>query len=221
MAGLLFDLDGTLALTNPVHERAWRQVLLDYGLALSHSDYTNHISGRANAEIVRRLLPDLGSEAGVQIAEFKEATFRQLLTEIEPPPGLVELLRRANALGLRAAVVTNAPSANAVHVLRILGLEALFELVIGVEHVTRPKPDAEPYELAAARLGLSSSQCVAFEDSPSGIKSAVAAGIPVAGMLTGHEEAELLTAGAEIVAPDFADPAFLRWIERFLDRASA
>src|SRR5688572_20410450 len=112
MLGLLFDLDGTLALTNALHERAWRSVLADHGVALSTEDFAREISGRSNPEIVRRLLPGLSSEVGEQVASGKEAMFRQLATQLETLPGLVDLIRRLHALGCKLAVVTNAPSAN-------------------------------------------------------------------------------------------------------------
>jgi HAD superfamily hydrolase (TIGR01509 family) len=213
MLGLLFDLDGTLALTNVLHEQAWRSVLAQYGVSLSPDGFARDISGRSNPDIVRRLLPHLSVEAGTQLASGKEEMFRTLATQLDTPKGLVELVEQNHRLGCKLAVVTNAPCANAAHVLSILGLGTEFSLVVGAEDVTAPKPDAEPYVLAAHRLGLAVTDCVAFEDSPSGVKAAVAARIPVAGVLTGHTAAELLTAGADIVVSDFSERALLSWVE--------
>ncbi len=146
MLVLLFDLDGTLALTNPVHERAWRSVLSEHGLSLSPEEFSAQISGRSNPEIVRSLLPRLSAEEGVRIADYKEAMFRQLASELDAPAGLMTVVERAQNSGCKLAVVTNAPRANAVHVLRLLGLEGVFTLVLGAEDVTRPKPDRSPIE---------------------------------------------------------------------------
>jgi beta-phosphoglucomutase-like phosphatase (HAD superfamily) len=214
MLGLLFDLDGTLALTNALHEHAWRDVLAQYGVALSKEDYVTQISGRSNPEIVSRLLPGLSSEAGVSLAEGKEGMFRRMVVAPPTLPGLFELVQRASVLGCKLAVVTNAPHANALHVLHTLGLMDKFHLVVAAEHVSRAKPDPQPYAQAARKLGLTPEQCIAFEDSPSGVKAAVAAGIPVAGLLSGHSAAELLTAGADVVAQDFTAAEFLTWVGR-------
>lgn len=216
MLGLLFDLDGTLALTNPTHERAWRALLHQHGIGLSSEEFFAKVSGRANPEIVGTLLPQLDQDAGLRIADAKEALFRELATELQAPAGVVMLVKRAHERGLKLAVVTNAPKANAVHVLRQLGLEREFPVVIGAEDVAAPKPDPAPYLAAVAKLGLETNQCLAFEDSPSGIKSAYAAGIPVVGLLTSHTADELVAAGAEVVARDGNDPVFLTWLERHL-----
>lgn len=216
MLGFLFDLDGTLAHTNPTHERAWRSLLREYGVELSSEEFVAKVSGRSNVEIVGTLLPQLDADAGQRVADAKEALFRELATDLQAPGGVVALVKRAYGEGLKLAVVTNAPNANVVHVLRQLGLEAEFRVLVCAEDVTAPKPDPTPYLTAAARLGLQTNQCLAFEDSPSGIEAAHAAGIPVVGLMTSHGAEELLAAGAEVVAKDCDDPAFSSWLARHL-----
>lgn len=218
MHGLLFDLDGTLALTNPAHERAWQLTLADYGVTLSPSEFKAGISGRSNSEIVARFVPHLSLNEARQVAVRKEALFRQLAPTLDAPAGLGEFVQRSHAKGYQLAVVTNAPRANALHVLQSLNLEPHFSKLVVEEDVTKPKPNAEPYLLACQWLGLEPAQCVAFEDSPSGIKSAVAAGVAVAGLSTTHASAELLAAGASVVGTDFADEVLLSWLRGFESR---
>ena len=102
----------------------------------------------------------------------------------------------------RIAVVTNAPRANARHVLEVLHLDQQFELIMGAEEVAQPKPHAEPYLRTAKALGVPVPRCFAFEDSPPGVRSAVAAGIAVAALTTGHTALELEREGATPVVPD-------------------
>jgi HAD superfamily hydrolase (TIGR01509 family) len=215
MWGLLFDLDGTLALTNALHETAWREVLSEYGVSLSSARYATEISGRSNQEIVGRLLPELDHSGAQLVWERKELRFRERATGLTTLAGLRELVAWAREHSARLGVVTNAPRANAEHVLRDLGMSDVFECVVAVEDVVNPKPDPEPYAAAMTHLGLHARQCIAFEDSPSGIRSAVAAELEVIGLLTGHSDEELRAAGASAVYGDFAAPALRETLARY------
>lgn len=180
-------------------------MLQTHGVSLSRDGYANEISGRSNVEIVGRLLPHLELSRAERVWEGKEARFRELAKELPVPAGLNALVEWAAAAQVRLGVVTNAPRANATHVIAQLGLHAAFGCVVAVEDVEHPKPHPEPYLLAAERLDVAPSRCLAFEDSPSGVRSAVAARIPVVGLSTGHAPTELLEAGATLVVPDFVD----------------
>ncbi len=199
---LLFDLDGTLADTDPLHFLAWREALRPYGLQVDPEFYRKRISGRLNPEIVQDLLSLEGEEAR-RLIEAKEARFRELAKSLKPTPGLREFLDLAQKKGLRWGVVTNAPKENARHVLGALGLEP--PLLVLAEEVGRGKPDPLPYRVALERLGVGPGEALAFEDSPSGVKSAVGAGIRTFGLLTGHEAEALRQAGAYRVIRDFTE----------------
>lgn len=202
MKALLFDLDGTLADTDPLHFLAWKEALRPFGLEVDEAFYRRHISGRLNPEIVRDLLGLEGEEAK-RLIEGKEALFRELAQTLKPIPGLEELLHWAEKRGLAWGVVTNAPRENALHVLKALGLKP--SLLVLAEEVGRGKPHPRPYQVALRRLGLLPQEALAFEDSPSGVKSAVGAGIPTLGVLTGHQEEALRESGARSVVRDFRE----------------
>ena len=202
MKALLLDLDGTLADTDPLHRMAWAEVLRPYGIRVDPAFYREHISGRLNPEIVRDLLGLEGEEAK-RLIEGKEALFRELAQNLEPTPGLEELLHWVKKRGLAWGVVTNAPRENALHVLKALGLVP--SLLVLAEEVGRGKPNPLPYQVALRRLGLLPEEALAFEDSPSGVKSAVGAGIPTLGLLTGHLEEALKASGARAVVRDFRE----------------
>ena len=206
LQALLFDLDGTLANTDPIHFATWKDVLQPYGLAIDRPFYDRNFSGRLNAAIVAQLLPQLSVEAGEQLSGDKEAEFRRRATgELQPMAGLMELLHWANGQHLKQAVVTNAPVANAEFMLQVLGLQTHFETVVIAEQLERGKPDPLPYQTALQRLGVSAQSAVAFEDSPAGIHSAVGAGILTVGIASTHTPEELYAVGAKLVVQDFAD----------------
>ncbi len=203
---LLFDLDGTLAETDSLHLPTWVEALLPHGIEVDETFYRDNISGRANAEIVGNLLPNLSAREGREIVETKEAGFRERAGDLEPLPGLLDFLESAKGRGLRTALVTNAPSENVGAVLLALGLEDFFDAVVPAEEVRAAKPDPEPYRTALEKLGADPEDALAFEDSVSGIASAVGAGVPTVGIASTQRPERLREAGAVTVAKDFTDP---------------
>ncbi|MCS7058463.1 MAG: HAD-IA family hydrolase [Meiothermus sp.] len=210
LQALLFDLDGTLADTDRLHEQAWLEALARYGIKADHHYYQTQISGGLNPEIVRRVLPQLSQAEGDRFLAQKEARFRELATQVAPLPGLLKLWKWAQERGLRRALVSNAPRENAEHILGQLGL--CFDLVVLSEELPTGKPDPLPYRTALQRLGLGPEAALAFEDSPSGVRSAVGAGIPTVALTTGHRAYNLEQAGAFLCIPDFTDARLWSWL---------
>lgn len=213
LKALLFDLDGTLAQTNSVHHSTWVKVLEPHGYDVTWDFYRDRISGRLAPEIVTDLLPDLSDEEAREMAEKKEAHFREQAGALEPLPGLLDLIAKGQERGMSIALVTNAPKENVSAVLDILGLDDTFEPVILAEEIGVSKPDPAPYQAALEALNVSAGEAVAFEDSPSGIASSVDAGIPTVGIASTHEPEELEKLGVDLVTQDFADPK----LETFID----
>ena len=171
---LLFDLDGTLLHSDPLHTAVFVDLFAERGRQIDEGFYLREIHGRQNVAIFSEHFPDEDPHA---LSHAKEAAFRDRLgSEARPMPGLTDLLDRADSEGWPRAVVTNAPRVNAEAMLTAIGLRDRFEtLVIGDECV-RGKPDPAPYLAAMDRLGVAAHQSIAFEDSPSGVKAAHASG---------------------------------------------
>jgi HAD superfamily hydrolase (TIGR01509 family) len=209
---LLFDLDGTLAETDSLHLPTWVDVLRPHGIEVDDAFYKENISGRSTGEIVRELLPDLSSEEGREIGDAKEANFRERAGELEPLPGLLDFLKESRECGLKTALVTNAPEENVEAILLALELGEYFDELVLSDEVGRVKPDPAPYRVALDKLGLSPEEAVAFEDSTSGISSAVGAGVPTVGIASTQDPETLRRAGAFMVAKDFTDPQLREFI---------
>lgn len=210
---LLFDIDGTLADTDPLHLKAFNQVLGPYGHAFDHARFSRELQGFANVSIGERFLPDEAPERRALILDEKEEVFRTLVAgQIEPLPGLMALLDRANAAGIPMVAVTNAPRLNAELLLSGLGITHRFEaLVIGAE-LPHGKPHPLPYQEGLRFVGASAQASVAFEDSRTGVQSATAAGIPTIGVRTSLSHADLVAAGAIASASAFDDPELLAFL---------
>jgi HAD superfamily hydrolase (TIGR01509 family) len=218
LKALLFDLDGTLTETDTLHYKIWRELLSEQSVEINNDFYKQKISGRLNPAIVQDLLPQLSVDQQKKFIDRKEAKFREQADSLQPLKGLLEFLYWSNEQGLVCAVVTNAPKKNAEFMLKALGVEDSFPTVILGDELSIGKPDPLPYQEALRRLNLKAMEAIAFEDSPSGIQSAIGAGIPVVGIASTHEPQGLKELGVAIVVQDFADPLLMQWLNQQLDR---
>ncbi|CAI5522194.1 unnamed protein product [Closterium sp. Naga37s-1] len=211
LRAVLFDIDGTLTDSDPLHFLAFQRMLSDVGFdggrPIDEAFFRTRISGRHNPDIGRDLFPEWTEEQRTAFLDEKEALFRRLAGDhIKPVAGLDRLCAWIEATGLRRAAVTNAPRENAEQMLAALGLTSFFEhLIIGSE-CARAKPFPDPYQEAMRRFGVRPDECFACEDSPSGMRAAVAANLATVGVLTGNTEDALYKAGAAIVVRDYDDP---------------
>lgn len=205
LAGILYDLDGTIVNTDPLHFQAWQEILREYEIEIDDRFYKARMSGRLNPAIVQDLLPQLSQESGQKFCDRKEALFREMAAELTPLPGLLNLIAWGEEQGFKQAVVTNAPRENANYMLKVLHLQHRFEQVFIAEEIGIAKPNPELYQYALAYFNLSPQQALAFEDSPSGIRAAVGAKIPTVGIASTQELGELYDLGAKLVISDFTD----------------
>jgi HAD superfamily hydrolase (TIGR01509 family) len=205
---ILFDIDGTLAHTDPLHIRAFNVMLAREGKAtISDAEYFSTVMGFANVAIFERFFPERSPADRKALADFKEATFRDLArTELQPMPGLMDLLDWADGLAIPMAAVTNAPTLNANLILDGIDVKRRFRTVVIGDELPRGKPDPMPYLVGGERLGVPLGRCVAFEDSRSGMTSASAAGACAIGVLSSLTEPDLVKVGARFAVKDFNDP---------------
>ena len=205
LKALLFDVDGTLADTDPTHVLAFGRYLEPFGLSVDEAFYRTRISGRTNAAIFADLFPDRSPDEHARLGDEKEALYRALASELAPLQGLPALLDWARANGCRLAAVTNGPRLNLAHALDGLRIADRFDVLVAREDVARGKPDPLPYVTALERLGLAAGDAVAFEDSPAGVSAAKAAGLFTFGLLTSQPAHVLQDAGADATIADFED----------------
>jgi len=205
LAAILFDLDGTIVNTDPIHYQAWQQMLLRYNVEIDEVFYKSRISGRLNPEIVKDILPQLTVEEGIKFADEKEALFRQLASHLQPLDGFAELIAWTEAHNLKRALVTNAPRLNAEFMLEVLGITAAFEQIVLADDCVAGKPDPTPYQVALNKLQITAEAAIALEDSPSGIRAAVGANIRTIGIASTHDPKVLQEVGAFMAIPDFTD----------------
>ena len=178
-AAILFDHDGTLVDTEPVWAAAKVALAAEFGGTWTEQDTLDclGLSMKFTLDRLRERGVDLPDE---QINERLVAKVREALAhqQVEFLPGIERFLTQVRDAQIPAAIVTNATTSIAQRTADAAP-EGTFSVVIGNDETTHPKPDPQPYLLAAQRLGVEPSRCVAVEDSPSGVRSATAAGMKV------------------------------------------
>jgi HAD superfamily hydrolase (TIGR01509 family) len=210
---LLFDLDGTLVDSDGEHLVAFQRVFALHGIQLDRSEYARNIMGASNEMIARHYLSHLPSHEQSATLDAKEAAYRDGLGELQPILGALALLDYADRRGLKRAVVTNAPRANAEKVLAALGIGQRMPILVIGNELERTKPDPLPYLTALERTGALAAHSLAFEDSLSGVRAAAAAGLAVVGMTTSLDAATLIAAGATFATSNFTDPKIFELID--------
>ncbi|MFP9136636.1 HAD family hydrolase [Devosia sp. XGJD_8] len=212
-AALLFDIDGTLADTDPLHLEAFNRTFAPYGHHFDKPRFALELQGLANEAIARRFVPHLSPADGMEVLRGKEETFRDLArSAIHAVPGLFALMDMADAAGLPMAAVTNAPRANADLILDGLGIRHRFRALVIGEELAHGKPHPLPYLEGLRLLGAIAEASVAFEDSRTGIASATAAGLATIGIRTSLLHEDMIAAGAVLSADSYDDPAVRTFI---------
>lgn len=209
-AGVVFDLDGTLVLTEGRNTVVWRRFFQAYGIGYD-DDLAHHVMGRrAEDSLVElmHLLPDRSIDELVR--EVNDIELGVPLSDVQPVAGAVHLVRRLADAGMPLALVTSAGRAYAQDLLRELGLLEPFAMMITGEDVARGKPDPEGYLAACECLGLAPASVVGFEDSRAGVAAVKSAGMVCIAVAT-NQPRELLAA-ADIVIADFEDLEPVGWL---------
>ncbi len=183
--GAVFDMDGVLIDSEPLHARAWSEVLPPLGVPCDE-DWFRPWIGVPDTQLVAHLLEahalPVTREA---LLEGKRQQYRRILrANLRAFSGVAEGLARL--ADLPCAVATSSSREDATLALGTLGLVEHFKTLVCWEDVTEHKPAPAPYLLAARRLGIAPEHCVAVEDSPAGVASAKAAGYYVLGLTTSH-----------------------------------
>ncbi len=196
---VLFDYDGVLVASEPIHLFAWMQLLDELGFPQDREAILKSV-GRTAPEILSDLLdryrPGWSSKQFDvhQLAQRKNDFYViQANQDLRVYPGVEEGLRWLRSQKVRLAVVSNARRRELEKTMKKLGLFDQFDEIVSRDDAGIAKPDPRPYLFAAAALGIDPSDCLAIEDSPTGLEAALIAQIPAAAVTT-HFTREILQA---------------------------
>ncbi len=207
-AALIFDMDGVLVDSEPLHKRAKEEAFRQFGITLPESVYDS-FKGRPDTTIMGEVLRQRGGspEMLTELLRLKHQIFESIEHEMRAVPGAVDFVLWAGGR-YRIALASSATPRNRAVALEELGVSHLFETVVDSSCFERPKPDPEVFFVAIRGLGLTAADCWVIEDSLNGVKAARAAGCVAAAITTTFDTAALIAAGADLVVDSFAE---LRW----------
>jgi HAD superfamily hydrolase (TIGR01509 family) len=203
--GIVFDMDGVLIDSHPVHRIAWSKFLATVGKSVSDEGLGFILAGRRREEILRHFLGDLPAFKIAEYGHQKDLFFEENFQDVKLVPGVHDFLLTMETAGVEAGIATSASSARTWGTLRRLELDQKFTAVVTGDDVDAGKPDPAVYNLAAQRMNLSPNKLLVLEDAPCGVQAAKSAGMRCVGVSTNGRAEMLRQCGAEFVIPNFLD----------------
>lgn len=222
---VLFDYDGVLVASEPIHLLAWMQLLAELNLPQEKELILSSV-GKTAPEILTRLLTQYKPNWREEGYDVHELARRKNVFYLEYAksglglyPGVLDGVQWLRSQKIATAIVSNGKHREIDHTMKLLGLDGLMDLVLSREDVPNPKPHPLPYLTAAATLGFEPHECIAIEDSPTGLEAALMARIPTAAVLTNFSKLEVQTPvpGRPDLSPIWIGASiidFFSWIQR-------
>ncbi len=201
---VIFDMDGVVIDSEPLHERSSRLVFAQHNLEIEDEVFAD-FKGSTDRTILEYLVAENGLDLEVdELLQQKRLTYASLIDELQPIPGVISFINRITD-DFRLALTTSASRRNKELAFSKFNLHSFFEVVVTSNDITNPKPDPEPYQLTTHQLGLAPGECLVIEDSFNGVRSAFQAGCTVAGITTSFSADALREAGAHLVFDNYQE----------------
>ncbi len=206
---IFFDCDGVLVDSEPISARTTADLLADHGIEMTWEQANSVFTGKSMKDAIRLLRDQFGvAPSPFYAADHEDLLFRRFEAELQPMPGIADLLGQ---VALPICVTSNSTHRRLAVTLSLTGLAPFFAgRVFSAEDVAEGKPAPDLFFFAARRMGVSVDRCLVIDDSPSGIQGAIAAGARAIGFTGGSH-----------VAPGHADRLIEAGAETVIDRISA
>ncbi len=169
--GAIFDLDGVIVNTVPLHFKAWKRMFSEFGKEFTMKDYEDKVDGIPRMNGARAILTDISDDELDKAAAKKQGYFSDFLLEegVNVYDTTVKLIKELRKNGVKIAVISS--SKNCPDILRKTGLYSLIDTEINGKMIIRGKPDPWIFTEAAKRLNLKPEECVVFEDAVLGVEA--------------------------------------------------
>lgn len=175
-AAYIFDCDGTVADTMPLHYRAWEKTMKVLGGQFPEELHYEW-GGMPNSAIVSKLNEKFGTAVDAEEAtQLKQKFYLELVHEVRPIEPVVEMARRFHGT-VPLAIASGGRREIVLSTLTALDLVWLFDVIVSADDYERGKPHPDPFLLAARLMGVAPEDCLVFEDTPTGVEAARAAGM--------------------------------------------
>ena len=212
--GAIFDLDGVIVDTVPLHFAAWKYLFEEiHHVPFSKKDYDDRVDGKPRINGVRAILPNLNYDEAVKEGAIKQAYYLKLINEgkLKKFPSSFALIAELKKHGILLAAASS--SRNAELILEKVGLTKDFNAIISGNDFTHGKPHPEIFIKAAARLKLATDECVVFEDALAGVQAAKTGHFLCVGINRSHQDQNYRE--ADLVVTDLAEVDYIRLRQLF------
>ena len=203
LKAVIFDLDGVIADSHPIHEAAWKTLLAEEGLDPAKINVDFLYAGHPRREILRHYLGELSEEDAERLRIRKDQLYQEAAEKLEPKPGIPRVLDELDAEGIFFALATSGARGRALETLAKFGMTDRFAAVVTGEEVSSAKPAPDIFLLAASRVQVLPEEALVVEDSVAGVQAAIAAGMRCIGYASQERLFSLREAGAHDVIADF------------------
>jgi beta-phosphoglucomutase len=216
LSGIVFDFDGVIVDSHPVHMRAWKKFFESTGTFVSEPQLRFVMEGRKRDEILRHFLGELSDAKLLEYGYRKDHIFLDEAADVRPIDGLLTFLEDLEHTQLVLSIASSGSRNRLEFLLRQLGLDRFFRLIVAGDDVEHGKPDPTIFLTVARNLRIDPAELVAFEDAVSGVQAAKAAGLKCVGIAQAERASILLDAGADRIAPDFCSLSYAKLLEIFV-----
>jgi len=203
LKAVIFDMDGVLIDSHPIHKRAWRKFFDSLDIDVTDEQLEFVLDGRKKEDILRHFLGNLPDSEIKEFGHQKEMIFREEAMSIEPIAGVMSLLEELTEAGISFAVASCGSRSRVHYILNQLNIHERFQAIVTADDIQRGKPHPEIFCKAAEQLGATYCDLLVCEDAVSGVKAARAAGMKCLGVAEPARAGDLLEAGADKVVSDF------------------
>jgi HAD superfamily hydrolase (TIGR01509 family) len=203
LAAIVFDFDGVIVDSHPVHIEAWKAFFSALGKAVDDEALSFVTEGAKREEILRRFLGELTPEQIELYGAEKERLYQARASELKLVCGVTEFLEQVDAAGVPIAVATSGSRNRVERTLKTFGLLGRFHAIVTAEDVAKGKPDSALFCLAANKLRVAADQILVCEDAVAGVYAARAAGMKCLAIAANGRRKLLQEAGADRVIEDF------------------
>jgi beta-phosphoglucomutase len=196
--GAIFDLDGVVVDTVPIHFKAWKKMFAEYGKEFTFKEYKEKVDGIPRINGGRAILKDLSEEELIKATNKKQKYFLEYLEKekISVFKPAIKLIQELRDKGIKIAIISS--SKNSPYILKKTGIIKLIDAEVNGNDITRGKPHPQIFLMAAKKMGLSPKDCIVFEDAVLGVEAAKRAGMLCVG-IDRHNDPERLKKADTVV----------------------
>jgi HAD superfamily hydrolase (TIGR01509 family) len=196
MSGIIFDLDGVIALTEQIHKKAFGFAFAGFGIDMDKYDWDKDFAGKGHKYIIDTVFGK--SPSNDRLIDRWVHYYQIFAREAKPVPGVLEYIKQMK--GTPIIIATGSARKSAMIVLDNLGIDLP---VIAMEDTDKPKPAPDLFLLAAKVIKVNPEDCIVFEDSIPGIRAGKAARMKVIALTTTHIKEELEKEDPDMIIQDF------------------